>query len=74
MIDFLTGSFARGYPRLFRIDDIANLRGVDRSLIYRRLGGASTRTTDAFTLVLEDLRNRLVLERISAGERTEAGM
>lgn len=48
LIDFLTGCFARSYPRLSRSDDIANLRGVDRSLIYRMVANSATLEKDLF--------------------------
>jgi integrase len=74
LIDFLTGRFARGYPRLSRIEDIADLRGVDRSLIYRMVRNATTPDHDAFTIVLADLRNRLLLEKKEARSRKEVAM
>lgn len=68
LIDFLTGCFMRDYPKLTRVDDIANLRGVDRSRIYQMVKAAANPDADVFMLVLGDLRRRLIQEKAS-GEK-----
>lgn len=58
LFDFLTSRFTRDYPRVDRIEDLANLMGVDRSRIYQIAKSKNITRDKLFSALLSSLRER----------------